>query len=65
MPKMKELRFADAHEKRVQFFENRHPEYIKLFEENLDISQYIRLFIVAIKYQPFTEPTMIPFTKYF
>ena len=53
MPKMKQLSFADTYEKCADLFEDRKPEYIKLLEENLDISQYIPVSFYNAFYQRF------------
>ena len=51
MPKMKQLSFADTYEKCAGLFEDHRPEYIKLLEENLDISQYIPVSFYNAFYQ--------------
>lgn len=51
MPKMKQLSFADTYEKCAGLFEEQKPEYIKLLEENLDISQYIPVSFYNAFYQ--------------
>jgi transposase len=53
MPKVKQLSFADAYERCANLFEDRKPEYIKLLEENLDISQYIPISFYTAFYQRF------------
>ena len=53
MPKVKQLSFADAYEKCANLFEDRKPEYIKLLEENLDISKYIPVSFYTAFYQRF------------
>ena len=52
MPKNeKQLSFADTYEKCADLFEDHRPEYIKLLEENLDISQYIPVSFYNAFYQ--------------
>jgi len=53
MPKVKQLSFADTYEKCVDLFEDHRPEYIKLLEENLNISQYIPVSFYNAFYQRF------------
>jgi hypothetical protein len=53
MPKMKQLSFADTYDKCARLFEDRKPEYIKLLEENLDISQYIPVSFYTAFYKRF------------
>jgi len=50
---MKQLSFADNYENCAHLFEDRKPEYIRLFEENLDISQYIPISFYTAFYQWF------------